>query len=389
MAKKGNPGRRWHELAYRITRNLIVPYFSWRLNIKADKQPGLPAPYVVIANHVTELDFFFIGKVFKEPLTFVAGEGLLRAKLLGSILTRLYGVIVKRKGTADARTTMGILRRLKEGRNVCLFAEGNTTFDGRTGRIPEATGAMLKAVKAGLITCRIEGGYFSMPRWGRGIRRGQTSCRVVNSYPRESLAQLSAGEINSLLKRDLQADAYAEQEKSLISFKGKKTAEGIEHALYLCPGCGGQGTVAGQDDKAVCSACNLTAVYSDTGFFKGRTPFPGIREWADWQKDELEKKLRENGREKLLYDPEQELLIQDAQGELKPYAVGKMGMNRISLQVGEFECAVSDITGMEIYRKNTLLFTLRDGRHFQTKPAIGFNALKYRDAYRIITEQKG
>jgi 1-acyl-sn-glycerol-3-phosphate acyltransferase len=386
LTKKGSPGRRRHELAYRITRFLITPYFTWRFNMKADRQPNLPSPYVVIANHVTELDFLFIGKVFKEPLTFVAGEALLRARLLGSILTHLYGVIVKRKGTADARTTMGMLRRLKEGRNVCLFAEGNTTFDGRTDRIPEATGSMIKAVKAGLITCRIEGAFFSMPRWGRGIRRGQTSCRIVNCYTTESLAGLSAMEINTLLRQDLQADAYDDQEKALIPFNGKKIAEGIEHVLYLCPGCGGQGTISGRDDKAVCNACGLTAVYSRTGFFVSRNPFPGIREWVDWQKEELGGKLRESGGGMLLHDPELELLIQDEQGELQLFAAGEMGMSQNSLQIGGFETPVSDITGLEIYRKNTLLFTLRDGRHFQTKPAKGFNALKYRDAYRFITE---
>ena len=128
-----------------------MPYFTRRFGMSADRQPALQPPYVVVANHVTELDFLFVGKVFKRPMGFVVGEGLLRSRLMRFLLVNVFGCIPKLKGAADARTSMGMLRRLREGRSVCLFAEGNTTFDGRTGLMNPATGSLLRAVGAGLV----------------------------------------------------------------------------------------------------------------------------------------------------------------------------------------------------------------------------------------------
>lgn len=385
---KNRPGRRRQEIAYRVTRALLVPYFSWRFNMNADPQPELPPPYIVISNHVTELDFFFLGKVFREPMGFIVGQGLLRIRPLKFLLTWLYGSIAKQKGTADVRTTMGMARRLQEGRNICLFAEGNTSFDGRTDRIPEATGNLLRAVNAGLITCRIEGGYFSMPRWGKGIRRGRTECRVVNTYPKEALQAMSAEEINRLLVSDLSADAYAEQKRNPIAYKGKRLAEGIEHALYLCPSCQGQGTIRGIGDEVRCLACGMHTRYTPYGFFEGDNPFPGVREWTDWQRGRIQDMLENGAKEAILSDGPQHLMLQDSDGKLLPFTRGKMSMGRGLLKIGEFETLVSDIAGLEIFRKNIFQFTLRDGRRFQTKPSEGFCALKYRDLYRIIKEEK-
>ncbi|HSK67785.1 MAG TPA: lysophospholipid acyltransferase family protein [Candidatus Limnocylindria bacterium] len=361
-----------------------MPFFKQYLRVEADPQPSLPAPYVVVANHVTELDFFFAAAVFRAPMTFVAGEALLRVKILGWLLTRVFGCIVKQKGAADARTTMGMLRRLREGRNVCLFAEGNTTFDGRTNPIPEATGAMLRAVGAGLVTCRIEGGYFTMPRWGKGIRRGRTAVRVAGTYTREQLQAMGTEDINALLQRDLREDAYDRQGRDMTPFRGKNPAGGIGRVLYLCPKCKGQSTLSGEGDLVTCSACGVLARYTEYGTFEGDKPFHGIREWADWQKEELRRLAGEPGAEAVLRDAAQRLSVHGADGELTPVAEGTMEMGRGSLRVGGFAAPLPDIVGLEVYRRNTLQFTLKDGRHFEAVPSEGFNALKYRDLYRIL-----
>ncbi|NLG57008.1 MAG: 1-acyl-sn-glycerol-3-phosphate acyltransferase, partial [Clostridiales bacterium] len=127
-----------------------------------------------MANHVTELDFALLGAAFKAPLVFVIGDTLLRAPVVGWLLVALFGAIGKHKGVADATTAMGILRRLRGGQNVCLFPEGNTCFDGRTGPFPEATGSLARAVGATLVTYRISGAHLALPRWGKGIRKGRT-----------------------------------------------------------------------------------------------------------------------------------------------------------------------------------------------------------------------
>ena len=385
---KGGSWIAWLQgFAYRAGRFLIVPFFIRRFNTLVDEQPALLPPYVVAANHVTELDFFFLGKLFKTPMGFVVGQGLLQNRLLAFLFVKVFGCIAKQKGTADARTTMGMLRRLKARRNVCLFVEGNTTFDGKTGPIPSATGSLLRAVSAGLVTCRIEGGYFAMPRWGKGIRRGRTACRVINTYTKEALSRMSKELINQLLAQDLYEDAYTRQKNDPVPYKGIKTAEGIEHALYLCPLCLTQGSIAGADNQVACKACGKTSVYTPYGILEGDFSFSTLLDWTAWQKEKLEKLLLENPVQPILYDDLQTLYQQQADSTLKRFAEGVMRMGGESFMIGQFRIPIKEITGFEIYRKNILQLTLSDGRLFQTGRKRGFNALKYRDLYSIIKEK--
>ncbi len=384
----GKGARRRQEFFYRLARRLLLPYFSRRFNTVADPQPDLPGPCVIVSNHVTELDFFLTGQVFSEPMGFVVGEGLLRSRLMRFILIKGFGCIAKQKGTADPRTAMGMLRRLREGRNVCLYAEGNTTFDGRTSEIPSATGSLLRAVNAGLVVTRIEGAYFAMPRWGRGIRRGKTRCRVAGVYTAQELAGMTDGEVNTLLNRLLYTDAYAGQEREMIPYRGKNLAGGIHHVLYLCPECLSQGTVVGEGESVRCTACGMKTIYTPTGFFKDRMPFPGIRDWADWQKDSLRGMLDAPEEQPVLQDDRQTLL-EMRNGRFVPAAKGTLALRNGVLEIGGYAFPLADLPGLEIYRKNVLQFSLPDGRRFQTRPGGAFNTLKYRDAYRIIREQKG
>lgn len=383
MKKRVNNRKVVQNLFYRIARFVVLPYFSRRFALTADKEPDFPGPYMVIANHVTELDFILIAKVFKTPLSFVVGHGLLRNRLLAFVLLRLAGVIPKQKAATDARTTLGILRRLQSGRNVCLFAEGNTTFSGQTGSINPATGILLRSMRAGLVTCRIEGAYFAMPRWGKGICTGRTACRVINTYSRETLESMSAQEINQLLKKDLWEDAYERQACTPILYSGRQRAQGLEYALYLCPCCRSQNTLRGEDDQLRCNHCGASATYREDGILSGDFPHRTILAWTIWQREQLAQMLCVAAGQPIIRDEWQQLML-DERDRLRKHSEGPMIMGAETLTVGNLHIKLLDITGFEIYRKNIIQFTLSDGRHFQTAKCTYFNALKYRDLWGII-----
>ena len=110
MTQRVKSNKTLQNLFYRLARSVALFFFSRRFALTADPEPDFPGPYMVIANHVTELDFILVAKVFKTPLSFVVGHGLMQNRLLAFVLLRLAGVITKQKSTTDARTTLGILR---------------------------------------------------------------------------------------------------------------------------------------------------------------------------------------------------------------------------------------------------------------------------------------
>lgn len=378
-------GQRCQDAAYSFFRLLLNPYFTWRFGIKADPVPGLDEPYLVVANHVTELDFLFLGKMFKRPMGFVVGQNLLENPLMAFLLIRVFGCVPKQKGASDARTAAGMIRRARQGRNLCLFPEGDTCFDGCTGPFPLQTGPLIRLLKVRLVTVRIEGGYYSLPRWGKGIRRGQVRCRLMGSYAAQELGRMTGEEVNALLQRDLATDAVQEQQAQPQAFHGKNPAHGLEHALYCCPGCQKTGTLKGSQDRLSCQACGMHTRYLPDGSFENAHPFAHIKAWVAWQKQELKQRLALPTPAPLLQDSSPQALY-DFNGKLA--LKGPVRMDREALLVGELSFPLSQIKTLSIFRKNTLLIALKSGKFYQIKPAFGFNALKYRDLFSLLQEEK-
>lgn len=387
MAQQVKGGRR-HALAYRVARALVTPYFVRRFNFHTGAEPDIAGPFLLVINHVTELDFMLAGAAFSAPLAFVVGDTLLTAPVVGWLLRVLFGMIPKNKGIADAGTAMGILRRLRGGQNVCLFPEGNTCFDGRTGPFPQGTGSLARAVGVPLVTYRISGAYLALPRWGRGIRTGRTCGQVAGVYPPDKLKAMTPGEINALIARDLSVDAYADQMASPVAYRGKKRAEGLEHALYLCPGCGEIGSLAARDDAVTCSACGLRAVLDEYGAFEGGKPHPHIQAWTDSQRAWLHKRVLAAQGAPVLEDQDQTLYERGEGRQLLPAARGKLVMDAQELAVGEKRFALSELTSLEIYRKSILLLAASDGKRYQLHSKKPFNALKYRDMFNILKAER-
>lgn len=376
---------RRNAILYRVLRGLIAPFVLRRFRFESEEAPDFPSPYVIISNHVTELDFFFVARTLKKPMTFVVGESLFRNRFVAWLIGDMFGCISKQKGTADVQTAMGMLRWLRQKGNVCLYAEGSTTFDGHTACIPQATGTLLRTVGAGLITYRVEGAYFAMPRWGRGIRRGKTRGHVINTYSPEQLKGMSADSINAALLTDLCEDAYARQETEQIPYRGRRLAEGLEYALYCCPKCLSVGALNTRDDRVACT-CGMRARYLPTGFFADDLPFRSVDKWMAWQREHLREMVKTAGDNPLFRDDNQQLSLRGEGHSLQAVAKGLLTISPNALCVGDTRFPIADICGMEIYRKGTLLFSTAQGLHYQIDSPYARSALKYRDAWQFVKE---
>ena len=244
--------------------------------------------YLVLANHNTDWDPLLLALAFPNYMSFVASEHIFRKPLTAKLLGFLVAPIARLKGTTAGDTAMTMLRRLKKGVNVAMFAEGNRSFDGRTGEILPATGKLAKASGAGLVTYRFDGGYFTSPRWSGGsIRRGKLRGRVVNVYTPEQLKAMTPAQVNEAINRDLFVDAYAVQREEMVAYKGKDPAVGLETLLCRCPKCGGLDTLHSAGDTLSCG-CGFTVRYNEFGFFEGAdAPFDNITDWDAAQTEAL------------------------------------------------------------------------------------------------------
>ena len=347
--------------AYKVLYPVAKTVMKWLLNYRAELAPKVDGACLILSNHVTDFDPFLVGLSFPEHMYFVAGENVLRMGFLSRIATR-YGSLIQRvKGTTDAESALQILRTLRKGRNVCMFAEGNRTFTGETLPIAPATAKLVKLSRSTLVTYRLKGGYLSTPRWSTHRRKGRTSGAVVGIYPPEDLKKMSDEEILSLLRRDLYENAYASQAESPVAFKGKELAETLETALYLCPKCRRIDTLHSQGDRFFCD-CGLSLILDEYGYFRGaELPFGTPLDWDRWQEKEVEQLADRLGDEPAFFDEDQTLNRKEDDHSLTPLATGRMALYRDRLTVGDRVFPIRDLRGIGLIQRQGMVFSTAEG----------------------------
>ena len=229
---------RKHARLYRLLRPLVALFMRIVFGYTYETACNLPKNYIVISNHVTDYDMLGVTASFPNQMYFVASEHVARMKLY-PILKWAFAPIMRPKGASAAATTMDMVRKARKGENVCLFAEGVRSWDGVTWPVVPATGRLVKTAGCGLVTYRLEGGYFASPMWsGASMRRGYFHGAPVNVYTPEQLKEMTAAEVQAAIERDLYVDAYATQRANPRAYKGKRLAEGLANLLFICPACG-------------------------------------------------------------------------------------------------------------------------------------------------------
>ena len=343
-------------------------------------------PCIVISNHVTDFDPFLVAMSFPDKqLYYVASEHIFRLPVASKIITLLLDPIARKKGDSGFGTVREILRRVKQGHSIGLFAEGDCSWNGRTGPIPPATGKMVRSSGATLVTYRLEGGYFTSPRWGRGIRRGRMRGHVVGVYPPQELRKMKGPEITALIARDVCENAWERQKAEPTRYHTRFRAERLERALFLCPGCRRVGTLQSHDDTIRCTHCGKEIRMQEDYTFEQGADFPTVAEWDDWQHEALRCDNFAHG-ETLFDDAVTAFsrVLPEHQTEMLPGTV--LSQRPDALHCGGMRFPLREIENMAIVQKRLLLFTC-GGSYYTVKCAEGTNLRKYLALWKAAHEE--
>ena len=399
-------GSKRHSFVYKFAQFIMTPVLKKKFNISFENiKPG-SSPYILIANHVCNYDPLLVGLSFKQPMYFVASDHLFRMGLLSRLIIFLVSPIPRVKATTETKTVLNIFKRLKDGHNVCIFAEGNSTFTGETGEIPKSIAKLAKRSGLTLITYRLRGGYFSFPRWSRNIRKGKMTGELAHEYSAEEMKNYTDDELDELIKKDLYVNAYDDQKKELIHYKGSVLAENLETALYCCPSCRQFATLKSSDDRLFCS-CGLNLRYTDTGYLEpfNETSSPNtvhpdfdyfntITEWTSWQLDMLNNLVSEiklSDEDKVIFsDPGQTLLRTIRSIRNVPVVTGILSFYKDRLEISDgrgndFVFSYADIQDMSIIVQMNIVFSLKSGETYEIHSSFPRSALKYLQLYKELT----
>lgn len=341
----------WKEF-FAIMRPYLIKRFNYKYALCDAENPLL-----VVSNHVTDWDPFFIGMCFPQHLYFVASEHIFRWGYKSTLISWLVAPIARLKAVSATVSVREIIKRLKSGANVCLFAEGNRTWDGRTCDFLPSTGKLVRMSGATLVTFRIIGGYFTQPRWSKHSRKGMVEGAVVGIYPPDRLEKMTPEQINAIIANDISEDAYERQRKDNFSFRGEALAEKLETCLCICPVCGSVNTMTSRGDYFFCE-CGFTVRYGENGFFTGeKVPFDNVTDWNEWQEHKIFELTDSDGDGEIFSDDGVELFIVLSKNKIKKLGSGRLSLDRNNLTVGSRTFPLEHITGISLIGRGIVSLT--------------------------------
>ena len=331
-------------------------------------------PFLITANHNGELDPALLAMSFSEHMYFVSSEHVFRKGFLSKLLVYFFAPIARVKGMTDATAALNVIRAIKRNTNVCLFAEGNRSYNGVTGPIFPATGKLAKATGASLVTYRLEGGYLTTPRWSKTTRKGFMRGYVVNVYSPEQLKQMTPEEVNERIRVDIMEDVFERQMTKPYRYKGKNLAKGLENAIYFCPKCGRTGTLHSAGDVFSCD-CGLRVRFTETGFFEkvepgdSEPPFTTVRDWDFWQDKRVIEYAASLGDDEIAYSDENVKLISVGKGHKdRVVEIAKLSISKNALRVGSRSFPLRDVGGMALMGVYKMMFSV-GGESYELRAA--------------------
>ena len=353
-------------IKYKILKKTAAPFVKSKFNFKRERIYKMPdEPFIVIANHVTNLDMVWIGDSTDKHLYFVSSEHVVRKGLGGKLLNFLFHPIVREKGTVGLSTVVEMKKHLQAGHNICIFAEGVRSADGLSNRIVPSTAAVIKKLGFTLVTFRIHGGFFTSPRWASDIRKGEITTELVNIYSPETLKNMSSDELDTAINNDIFEDAYAYNKDRKIAYKSKKSAEGIEFELVMCPKCKRMATIKSEKSRFFCD-CGLKGVYNEYGMLSGEGfDFSTIPEWDAWQKEEIRNFRIEDPSKVIVSHPGQTIREINKKHEETVVGTGTLTLTGEYLSVGDKSIALKDISGYDIFFHGYLLIFTKDKKYYE------------------------
>ena len=286
--KKQKKQNKWIKPRHRVVRNILNAtlgiYATLKYGIRVERfREQEKRPYLILLNHQTAFDQFFVGMAFKGATYYLASEDIFSNGWVSSLIRYLVAPIPIRKQTTDVKAIMTCLRVAKEGGTIALAPEGNRTYSGRTEYMSDSIALFARRMKMPIALFRIEGGYGVHPRWSDVVRKGKMRAYVSRVIQPEEYEKLTDAELFEIIEKGL----YVNEAVADGEFRHKRSAEYLERALYVCPFCG-LSELESHKDTVTCKKCGRRVRYLPTKELAGvgfDFPHRFVADWYDAQTD--------------------------------------------------------------------------------------------------------
>jgi 1-acyl-sn-glycerol-3-phosphate acyltransferase len=148
--------------------------FSWaRVEVEGLENIPRQGPFLLVPNHQSIMDPVVVQAFCPRIVHSMTKSTQFAHGFSRWLVPRLCGFPVRRY-RIDPQAVRIVLRRLEEGQGVCIYPEGERTWDGTLQPFRRGTLRVLLRSGVPVIPVGVDGTYDVWPRWRRRPRPGRT-----------------------------------------------------------------------------------------------------------------------------------------------------------------------------------------------------------------------
>jgi acyl-[acyl-carrier-protein]-phospholipid O-acyltransferase/long-chain-fatty-acid--[acyl-carrier-protein] ligase len=151
----------------------------YRIKIIGDEHVPYRGPALLIANHVTFLDSFFIGATIQRFVRFLMHHDYYKLPVMNRFFKLMFAIDIYPEAGHEsvAKSLQKAKEELKAGHVVCIFPEGKLTRDGNLNEFRPGFETVMKDMNCPIIPIYMHNVWGSIFSWEGG--------RVLKKWPKK------------------------------------------------------------------------------------------------------------------------------------------------------------------------------------------------------------
>lgn len=379
-----------HKIVQFIFRTPFYLHYKRKYNAKIEKFDFKGKNYIVLYNHQTPADQFFLNKMFYKKDYFLGTEDIMSNGFISKLLKFGFAPIPIDKTGNDFNAVKNCIKVVKEGGTILIAPEGNRTYSGHTEDFKPSIIKLIRLCKVPVVLVKIEGGYGVEPRWSNYVRKGEMKIGISKIIEPTEYSKMDDATFLDIIKEGISVDDTKLNQK----FTGDKKAEYLERAVCVCPDCGFS-ELKSEGNFITCQKCGTKVEYKDDltlSAVKGQFPFNTVSEWLNYQKEFIKNFSAKNSgaifNDKIRLSS---VRLYKSKKLLSKNAISYLFFDKIVLSYNGLDKTIlfGDVNKTAVLGRNKLNVSV-NGQTYQFKGDLRFNALKYHlffNNYTTIEEE--
>ncbi len=187
-------------MLYRFLRPIVkfILHLIFRFDIENIEIIPKDRAVLIVANHISFLDFGFIGANVKTPISYLGKAELAKFKPFGAFLKALGFIPIKR-GKSDINAIKNVITTIEEGRSLLMFPQGTRKSGQKISDTNFKHGASLVQRKA---MCDVVPVSITAKNMKAGVFK-KITIRFGEIIPSEEFSELNDTQSTELIKEKI------------------------------------------------------------------------------------------------------------------------------------------------------------------------------------------